>query len=393
MASGQVDYVAAMTTWQGLLQLDRRRPWLLDAVLALGILAASLLAEAAARQSIPALQILLMVVVAGGYAARRAIPLLALVVTGALVLVMILLGLSTAVIGAGLFLMAYTVAAYRPVRIVLAGAGYTTAILLAIAIAAPQRMPPGELATNLALFAGSFVFGRAARIHRAAAGLEAQRAALAELVQREEARAALTEERLRIAREVHDVVGHSLGVIALQAGVGAKLVDTDPAEAKAALLAIAERSRESLREVRQILGAVRDPQAATNPNPGLAAVPELVSDLADAGLQVELEQRGEPWQLSEAMDLTAYRVLQESLTNVVRHAGTDRAWLRISYAPDEVELRVSDRGRGPAEGNAVAAGQRGMRERVESWGGTVTFGPANGGGYQVVARLPRQEET
>lgn len=393
MASGQVGYVAAMTTWQGLLQLDRERPWLLDAVLALGILAVSLLAEASTRQSIPALQIVLMVAVAGGYAARRTAPLVVLVVTGALVMAMIFLGFSTAVIGAGLFLMAYTVAAYRPVGSVLVGAGYTTAILLVIAIALPQRMPPGALATNLALFAGSFVFGRAARIHRAAAGLEAERAALARLVQREEARTALTEERLRIAREVHDVVGHSLGVIALQAGVGARLVDSDPAEAKAALLAIADRSRESLREVRQILGAVRDPQAVTDPNPGLASVPELISDLAEAGLRVDLEQRGQAWPLPEAMDLTAYRVLQESLTNVVRHADTDRAWVRIGYAPDEVELRVRDLGRGTPEDSAAAAGQRGMQERVESWGGAISFGPAAGGGYEVVARLPRQEES
>lgn len=393
MASGQVGYVAAMTIWQGLLQLDRERPWLLDAVLALGILAASLLAEAASRQSIPALQIVLMLAVAGGYAARRATPLLALVVTGALILTMILLDFGTAVIGAGLFLMAYTVAAYRSAKAVVIAAGYLTGIMLTIVIARPDRMPPGELATNLALFAGSFVFGRAARVHRAATRLEAERAALAEEVQRKEARAVLTEERLRIAREVHDVVGHSLGVIALQAGVGARMVDSDPAEAKAALLAIAARSRESLREVRQLLGAVRDPQTAGSPAPGLAAVPELTKDLAEAGLRIELQQHGEPWPLPPAMDLTAYRVLQESLTNVARHAGTDQAWVRISYLPNEVELCVRDRGRGPAGSDAPAGGQRGMRERVESWGGSIRFGAADGGGYQVVARLPRQERT
>lgn len=376
-----------MTTWQGLLRLDRERPWLMDAALALGLLAAALFA-AAATGSVPVPHVVLMVVTAAGYAARRGAPLLVFIVTGALVVVMITLGHGTAVIGAGLFLLAYTVAAHRSVAVTTIAAAYAVAILIVIAVGFPDRMPLGELATNLALFAGSFVLGRAARVHRAAARLEAERSALAERVQLKEAQATLTEERLRIARELHDVVGHSLGVIALQAGVGARMVESDPAEARAALLAIADRSRESLREVRQILGAVRDAET-TVPHPGLAAVPELVADLAAAGLHVDLEQQGEPWPLTPAMDLTAYRVLQESLTNVVRHAGTDRAQVTIYYTPDALELRIIDRGRGAAPGSSPASGQRGMRERMTAWGGSLSVGPAAGGGYEVIARLPR----
>ena len=378
-----------MTSWQGLLRLDRDRPWLLDAVLALGLLAAALWAAAAAGP-VPAWQVVLMVAAAAGYAARRAAPLPAFLATGALVVIMIAVGYGTAVIGAGLFLMAYTVAAHRSAAVTVIAAAYALAILIVVAVFFPDRMPLGEVATNLALFGGSFVLGRAARVHRAAARLEADRAALAERIQVKEARATLTEERLRIARELHDVVGHSLGVIALQAGVGARLVESDPAEAKAALLAIADRSRESLREVRQILGAVRDPESTTSPDPGLAAIPELVADLAAAGLHVDLEQHGAPWPLTPAMDLSAYRVLQESLTNVVRHAGTDRARVRIGYTPDALELRILDHGRGPAPGSVPASGQRGMRERMTAWGGSLDAGPAAGGGYQVIARLPGQ---
>ncbi|MDI9627832.1 MAG: sensor histidine kinase [Acidobacteriota bacterium] len=381
-----------MITWQGLRQLDRQRPWLLDAALALALLAVSLSIEAMSSPSVSPLHVVLSVITATGYAARRAFPLPAFFVTGTVVLTMILLGFGTAVIGAGMFLMAYSVAVNRTARATIAAACFAAAVLLVAAAVVPERMTLGELATNLALFAGSFALGRSVRINRAAAQLAAEHSALAEQVQREQARATITEERLRIARELHDVVGHSLGVIALQAGVGARVVDTDPVEAKAALDAIAERSRTSLREVRQILGVLRDPGTAASQSPGLASVPNLVADLAKVGLQVELEQQGEPWPLSPARDLTAYRLLQESLTNVVRHAGTDRASLRISYAPAVVELRVLDRGRGPAQGSTPGSGLRGMAERVAALGGVVNAGAAEGGGFEVVARLPRQED-
>lgn len=354
-----------MTTWQGLTGLDREHPWLLDSALALGLLATAMFA-AAASGPVSVEHVVMMVAAAIGLAARRAAPLPAFLVTGGLVVVMIAWGFSTAAMGAGLFLIAYTVAAHRPAGATIIAAGYALAIVVLVAVLLPVRMPPGEAATNLALFGGSFVLGRATRLHRAAARLEAERAALAERVQVNEAQATLTEERLRIARELHDVVGHSLGVIALQAGVGARMIESDPAEAKAALLAIADRSRGSLREVRQILGALRE-AGATSPNPGLAAVPDLIEDLAAAGLHVALDQHGEPWPLTPAMDLSAYRVLQESLTNVVRHAGTDRARVSIRYGPEELELRVRDHGRGAASGSAPASGQRGMRERVSAW--------------------------
>lgn len=371
--------------------MDQARPWVLDSAFALGLLAASLFAAGATTASIPPLQLWLMVATSALYAARRAAPLPVLLASGALVVVMIGLGFGTAVVGAGLFLVAYTVAAHGSRASTIVGAIFATCLVVVVSAAFPDRMPFGEAVTNMALFAGSFVLGRAMRLRRDAAVLAAERAELTVRIQREEARASLTEERLRIARELHDVVGHSLGVIALQAGVGARVVESDPAEAKAALLAIAERSRDSLREVRQILATVREPSDVADPTPGLAAIPALVASLAEAGLRVDLEQSGEPWPMPASMETAVYRVLQESLTNVVRHAGTGRATVRVAFAPAELVLRIIDGGRGASAGAGPASGQLGMRERVTMWGGSLEAGPRDAGGYEVVARLPRQE--
>ena len=373
-----------MRTWRDLQRLDAERPWLLDLGLALGIASAALLSAGGAA---PPLQLGLIVTISFGYALRRRAPLPVLVVCGALVAAMIALGYTTAVIGAGLFLAAYTVAAHRPLRTTLIAAGYCLTLLVAIAAAFPDRMPWEEFGTNVALFVGAFVLGRAARLHRRTARLEAERAEFASWKREEETRHAVTQERLRIARELHDVVGHSLGVIALQAGVCARIVDSDPAEARSGLLAIAERSRSSLREVRQILGAFREPDEPAGPTPGLADTDALFDGFSDAGLRVEVERLGEPWPLPAALDHTAYRVLQESLTNVVRHAGTDRAWVAIGFEPDRLELRIRDRGVGGA--GPEAGGLAGMRERVGAWGGRLTASPLDDGGYQVVATLPR----
>lgn len=379
-----------MTTWRSLQAFDKSRPWLLDLVLALALLGASMV-SAAVTTGLTGQHALLLVLAAAPYPWRRVAPVLVLVAAAAAVVVLIAADYGTVVIGSGLFLLAYTVAAHRGDGPTVVAAVFCLALLVGIGLAFPAQLSPGEAATNLALFAGAFAVGRAARSQRTSAQLVAERAALAERAQAEEARTALAEERLRIARELHDVVGHSLAVIALQAAVGARVADSDPAEARAALEAIAGRSRTSLQEVRQIVTAMRDQAEPGHPVPGLADLPGLVTDVAAAGLAVEVEQLGEPWPLSPAIDATAYRVLQESLTNVVNHAHTDRAWVTISYTPEALELRVRDRGRGPADGGP-GSGQLGMRERIATWGGSLEAGPAPDGGYQVVARLPRPQE-
>ena len=253
--------------WRSLRELDDERPWILDAVLAFALLSAALLATAGSMQTGP-LAMLLSIAVAFCYAWRRRFPAAVLIVSGVLVVTMIGLGFNTAVIGSGLFLAAYTVAAHRTLRSTIAAAGFCLVLLVVVMIAFGQRMPLAEGATNLALFAGAFVLGRGARVHRAAVRLEAERAVLVEQAERERSRVALAEERLALARALHDVTGQSLAVIALQAGVGSKMLDDDPDETRAALEAIADMSRESLRQVRHLLDTLREDSPDLRPDGG-----------------------------------------------------------------------------------------------------------------------------
>ncbi|MFC7548443.1 sensor histidine kinase [Plantactinospora sp. GCM10030261] len=201
---------------------------------------------------------------------------------------------------------------------------------------------------------------------------------------------AVAAERLRVAREVHDMVAHSVGVIAIQAGVGARVIDTQPDQARAALTTIEETSRETLAELRRTLRALRRPEeaaASLDPPPGLADLDRLVTAGADAGIRVEVRRRGEPSPLSADVDLAAFRIVQEAVTNVVRHAATDECQVLVDRRPDEVCLEIVDGGRGGLVGEA-GHGLVGMRERAELLGGRFTAGPRPEGGFRVTARLP-----
>ncbi len=204
---------------------------------------------------------------------------------------------------------------------------------------------------------------------------------------------AVAEERLRIAQELHDVVAHSMGVIAVQAGVGAHVIDQDPAEAKRSLDAISATSRSTLTEIRRLLGVLRDDGAAAyQPAPGLADLDRLVADLGDAGLPVSVCVEGSSADVPPGVDLTAYRIVQEALTNVLKHAGPAQAVVTVTYEPDAVRLRITDDGRG-VNGTATEGGHGlvGMRERVGVYGGSLSAGPRTGGGFAVVAELPYRE--
>lgn len=395
------------TTWAQLREIDAQRPWALDTLLAaLLFLGASLSATSPGpNERIPdATFSLLIAVGAAPYALRRRAPLPVLVLASVPVLALIALGYGSAVIGSGLFLAAYTVAAWSGARHTGVAAGYAVVLLAALAALAPRSMQLGELVTNAALFIGAFALGRSANDRRQNLALLHDRAALAEAARAERAGRAVADERLRIAQELHDVLAHSLGVIALQAGVGAHIIDADPAEAKASLVAIATTSRSSLTEVRRILGALRgqgtedcqgtesgqgDP-ASYHPPPGLDAVGDLAAELTAAGLPVTVHVEGQPTGVPAALGLTAYRLVQESLTNVVRHAGPARAEVTLRYEPGALVVAVVDDGRGwaTATGRSTPGhGQLGMRERVAVWGGSLTTGASPGGGYTVSARL------
>ena len=202
----------------------------------------------------------------------------------------------------------------------------------------------------------------------------------------EEAKRAVADERLRIAQELHDVVAHSMGVIAVQAGVGAHVIDNDPAEAKKSLEAISSTSRATLTEIRRILGVLRDDTGAEyQPSPGLEELPKLVHDVRAAGIDVDVKVEGARCELPPGLDLTAYRIVQEALTNVLKHAGpaprVGRRRLRARRLAARGVRRRARRQRPRREGGGH--GLMGMRERVAVYGGTLVAGPKAGGGFRV----------
>jgi signal transduction histidine kinase len=239
--------------------------------------------------------------------------------------------------------------------------------------------------------------GSATRSHHAYVAEVEMRARRAEQDREDEANRRVAEERLRIARELHDAVGHHVALINVQAGALACLLDDeDLIQARESIAHIQQASEEALEDLRLTVGLLRGPGAPepgepTEPVPGLDRLEELICSFAGAGLQVTREVTGQVRPLPEAVELTAYRVIQESLTNTRKHADCDTAVLRLGYAPGALRLAVED------EGNAVtAAGRRtpeghgivGMRERVSALGGRLSAGPRPGGGYRVFAELP-----
>jgi len=197
------------------------------------------------------------------------------------------------------------------------------------------------------------------------------------------------EERLRIARELHDVLAHDISLINVQAGVALHLIDERPEQAREALAAIKHASKDALGELRSVLEALRaEGPAPRTPTAGLDRLNEVVTGAAAAGLRVETSVEGEAEPLSAALDLAAFRIVQEAVTNVIRHADTAHAQVRLSYGDDELVVEVCDEGRGGGV-NGHGNGLAGMAERAAALGGTLDAGPRPGGGFCVHARLPR----
>jgi signal transduction histidine kinase len=217
-----------------------------------------------------------------------------------------------------------------------------------------------------------------------------ERAARAEREREERARAAVAEERARIARELHDVVGHSVSVMTVQASGVRRLLRPDQEREREALLVVERTGREALAEMRRMVGVLRRPEEAPAlaPQPSLDHLYRLVEQAREAGLPVDLRIEGEATQLPAGVDLTAYRLVQEGLTNVVKHAQATRAEVLVNYGDGYLEVTVNDNGQGVGNGDGGGHGLVGMRERVSVYGGELDAGPQTGGGYRLRAKLP-----
>jgi signal transduction histidine kinase len=329
----------------------------------------------------------LLVVVAGlALAGRRLYPAAVLAVSATAVVIFSLLGY---VNGAALLLPTfalYAVAQTGSVRRAVGAAAVTLVALMAATAAGNPFGPfgggfdliPGLIAA--ALFAGIAANNRRAYIASIQARAE------------DDARRRVDEERLRIARELHDVVAHTMATINVQAGVAAHVLADRPDAAAEALRTIKLASKDGLRELRAILNVLRQADDAdlTQPAPGLAQIDALITGTAQAGLATSLRLTGQARPLPAEVDLAAYRIIQESLTNAIRHAGPATATVSLTYDPAELRIDVTDTGHGQHAAHSEGSGHGliGMRERAASVGGVVEAGPAHDRGYRVAARLP-----
>jgi signal transduction histidine kinase len=332
---------------------------------------------------------------------RRVLPLTALTIASALILLHIGLSNPEGTLPIDVLFLTYTVAAWSPSVKAWIGLAEVWAVLLVLGLIDTPGLDTAGVVGNIAVFTVAWIMGFAIRTRR-----QAEKAKLQEAEERAEAEIQrtgriLAEERLRIAQELHDVVAHSMSVIAVQAGVGSHVLVSQPEQARAALDAISTTSRGTLGEMRRLLGVLRgdDGGRAHAPAPCLADLAALIDDVRAVGLPVVLTVTGAEAAVPPGVELSAYRVVQEALTNVLKHAGpVDEVEVRLDHEPGRLAIEVVDDGRGLA---AAAVGPRlegpghgllGMRERVELWGGELRVGPAAGGGYRVRAVLPFGED-
>src|SRR3954452_19268695 len=386
-------------------QLERTATWMrvhpfaVDAVLAaLFFLVTTVVVTAGATGGSVLIGLLMSVPLAW----RRTAPVTAAAaVVGAGLLQLVLVGGSLLPVDAAAPIMVYALAAYAPQWASRAGLGIG---LVASGLGALQYHRSFYQLQSLVVMAGmiaitviaAWALGnlRRARMQQVA-GLE-ERARLLELERDQEMRLAATAERARIARELHDVVAHSLSVVIAQADGGRYAGKEDPDAATGALDAIAATGRQALADMRSLLGVLRENgHQEFAPQPDVGAIPALVEDVRGSGLDVDLIVEGVPQPLPAGPQLAAYRIVQESLTNVLTHARpASRAWVRLQWRADALELSVLDDGRGAAaalvdaEGDGRGQGLQGMHERAQLHGGRLEAGPRPGGGFGVHAALP-----
>ncbi|MFD5847634.1 sensor histidine kinase [Streptomyces chartreusis] len=398
-----------MSTLERARQHLKAHPMALDTALAVGVLACMVAGSFVdphgkngvtwALRTPDVLSLLLITLGSAALAFRRRAPMTVLALTGAVSLVESVTGDPRAPVAMSAVIALYTVASTTD-RTTTWRVGLLTITVLtgAAMLAGPL---PWYAQENLAIFAWTGIgatAGDAVRSRRAVVAAIRERADRAERTREEEARRRVAEERLRIARDLHDVVAHHIALVNVQAGVAAHVMDRRPDQAKEALAHVREASRSALNELRATVGLLRqsgDPEAPTEPAPGLDRLDELAGTFRSAGLPVEVARTDQGTTLPAAVDLAAYRVIQEALTNVQKHAGTSaKAEVSVVRVGPNVEITVLDNGAG--DDDTVEGGGHGllgMRERVTALRGTLTTGPRYGGGFRVHAILPVKSRT
>jgi signal transduction histidine kinase len=374
--------------------------WLaLDVVLA-GLFAFSAIAVAASTLDFrlsgsawEVARVALIVVAAAALPFRRRYPSPALaVILPAVALALALQVEQPLVAVAALALYSVTLASsQRTSRVAL---GLVTVVTMAAAVIAGGKGVGVIVVADLAGVVGAWLVAENRRGQQVSAAAAVERAAEREAARDERAMRAVADERLAIARELHDIVAHAMSVIAVRSGVARVVMDDRPAEARDALAAIETTSRQALQEMRLLVGVLRRGETETelSPAPGLDRLQELVSQASNAGVDVAVQIDGDRWPLPSGIDLSAYRIIQEALTNVVRHVGPTQARVRVAYSADAIVVEVIDDGGRRWDPPLVdpasdGHGLIGMRERVALYGGELTAGP-HGHGFQVRATLP-----
>jgi signal transduction histidine kinase len=326
---------------------------------------------------------------------RRRAPLLVYAITTAAVLALPVAHFDPGATPLAVWIALFSLAAHRDPRVSSIGAISVPVVVAIVWATARTDFGWPEYLVNTVIFEAAWVTGNNLRTRRAYLRELEDRTRRLEREREARAERAVNEERARIARELHDVVAHSMSVMTVQAGAARRIIDQDPAGARDALGTIERTGRQALNEMRRILEVLRD--RASNgdraPLPGLAALPDLVDQLQLSGLPVEVAVEGAARPLPQGVDLTAYRIIQEALTNTLKHAGPARAGVTVRYSSEGVDIEVRDDGRGVAAaaangGAGEGHGLLGMRERVAVFGGRLSAGPRPGGGYQIRAHLP-----
>jgi signal transduction histidine kinase len=275
-------------------------------------------------------------------------------------------------------------------RVPLYGAVAGAGVLLFFDLVVEELQAPGEIVFHWGVFAIVWGFGVGLRRHELRAEASTRRAVEVEVRAAEQAMAAVLAERTRIARELHDIVAHSVSTMVVQAGAAEQVVDDDPEFVRRALGTIRATGSEALGEMRRVVAMLRDEDepGALGPQPGVGSVPDLVDAARETGLDVRLAVTGDPVPLPAGVDLAAYRIVQEALTNARRHARASTVDVSLAFGADELAIEVRDDGVGAAAGPAGGHGLAGMRERVLLYGGRLELGQPAGPGFVVRAFLP-----